>query len=87
MRSEPADGGGTDSFFRVRRRRAPPGSSPGTLIADPEAQRPVVRVIVRARKGVAGPLCLHPGMSLHGPDGGFTVAAETILRGAAALRF
>ena len=45
MRSEPADGGGTDSFFRVRRRRAPPGSSPGTLIADPEAQRPVVRVI------------------------------------------
>jgi len=29
----------------MRRRRAPPGSSPGTLVADPEAQRQVVRVI------------------------------------------
>jgi magnesium transporter len=29
----------------MRRRRAPPGSSPGTLVADPGAQRPVVRVI------------------------------------------
>ncbi|HSR71864.1 MAG TPA: magnesium/cobalt transporter CorA [Kiloniellales bacterium] len=30
---------------RRRRRRAPPGSTPGTLIADPDAQRPRVRII------------------------------------------
>ncbi len=53
----------------------------------PGGGKPAKRVIVRARKGVAGPVCLLPGMTLHGPDGGFTVAAESILRGAAALRF
>jgi len=30
---------------RGRRRRTPPGSAPGTLIADPAAQRPLVRII------------------------------------------
>jgi magnesium transporter len=34
-----------------RRRRAPPGSAPGTLIADPDAPRPVYRVISYAPDG------------------------------------
>ena len=34
-----------------RRRRAPPGSAPGTLIADPDAPRPIYRVISYAPDG------------------------------------
>jgi tRNA1(Val) A37 N6-methylase TrmN6 len=52
----------------------------------PGAGKPAKRVIVRARKGVAAPARLFPGMILHEPDGSFTVAAESILRDAAALR-
>jgi tRNA1(Val) A37 N6-methylase TrmN6 len=53
----------------------------------PGAGKPAKRVIVRARKGVAAPACLCPGMILHQPDGGFSAAAEAVLRDAAALRF
>jgi tRNA1(Val) A37 N6-methylase TrmN6 len=53
----------------------------------PGAGKPAKRVIVRARKGVAAPVCLCPGLILHEPDGGFTAAAEVVLRDAAALRF
>ncbi len=53
----------------------------------PGGDRPAKRVIVRGRKGVAGPTCLNPGMILHAPGGGFTGAAEAILRDAAPLRF
>lgn len=43
------------------------------------------RVIVAARLGVGGPARLLPGLVLHGAGGGFTAAAEAILRGGAAL--
>jgi len=43
------------------------------------------RVIVRARKGVATPTRLSPGLVLHESDGRYTEAAEAILRGGAAL--
>jgi tRNA1(Val) A37 N6-methylase TrmN6 len=43
------------------------------------------RVLVRARKSVATPLRLAPGLVLHEPGGGYTAAAEDILRHAAAL--
>ena len=43
------------------------------------------RVIVRARKGARAPLTLHPGLVLHAPGGGYTAAAEAVLRDAAAL--
>lgn len=46
----------------------------------PRAGAAAVRVIVRARKGGRGPLTLHPGLVLHGPGGGFTDAAEQVLR-------
>lgn len=49
-------------------------------------QKPARRVIVRARKGVASPLRLAPGLVLHGGrgDGGdYTPQADEILRGAA----
>ncbi len=43
------------------------------------------RIIVRARKAVATPLRLSPGLVLHQADGRFTPAAEAILRDGAAL--
>lgn len=46
----------------------------------PHAGREARRVLVRARKGVAGPARLLPGLVLHLPDGGYTPAAESILR-------
>lgn len=47
--------------------------------------RPAKRVIVRARRGIATPTRLLPGMVLHLADGRFTAAADAILRDAAAL--
>ena len=51
----------------------------------PEAGRPAKRVLVRARKGVAAPARLAPGLVLHAQGGGFTEAAEAVLRGGAGL--
>lgn len=42
--------------------------------------RPARRIIVRARKGVAGPATLAPGLVLHRSDGSPTEAAEAVLR-------
>jgi len=42
---------------------------------------PAKRVIVRARRAVATPLRLAPGMVLHEADGRFTPEAEAVLRG------
>jgi tRNA1(Val) A37 N6-methylase TrmN6 len=47
----------------------------------PSAGRPASRILVRARKQVAAPARLLPGMALHEPDGRFTMAAEAVLRG------
>ena len=46
----------------------------------PKAGAAANRVIVRARKGGRGPLTLLPGLVLHDESGGFTPAAEDILR-------
>ncbi len=54
------------------------------LWAGPE--KPAKRVIVRARKSVATPTRLTPGLVLHEPDGRYTPAAEAVLRGGAALQ-
>ena len=51
----------------------------------PEAGRPAKRVLLRARKGVSSPARLSPGLILHAPGGGFTEAAEAVLRGGAGL--
>jgi len=51
----------------------------------PGVGKPARRVIVRARKGVAAPTCLLPGLVLHEADGRFTDAAEAVLRRGAAL--
>lgn len=51
----------------------------------PAEGKPARRVLVRARKSVASPLRLAPGLVLHEPGGGYTVAAEDILRRALAL--
>ena len=47
--------------------------------------KPAKRVLLRARKDLATPLRLAPGLVLHGPGGGFTDAADAILRRGAAL--
>jgi tRNA1(Val) A37 N6-methylase TrmN6 len=49
------------------------------------AGRPAIRVLVHASKGGRGPLSLLPGLLLNDEDGQPTAAAETVLRGGAAL--
>jgi tRNA1(Val) A37 N6-methylase TrmN6 len=49
----------------------------------PRAGAPGKRVIVSARKGVASPVTILPGLVLHEADGRYTAAADAILRGAA----
>jgi tRNA1(Val) A37 N6-methylase TrmN6 len=51
----------------------------------PGAGRPARRIIVRAKKGVATPTRLMPGLVLHDASGRFTEAADAVLRGAAPL--
>lgn len=51
----------------------------------PGDDKPARRIIVRARRGIATPTRLFPGLILHGPDGRFTAAANAILRDAAPL--
>lgn len=53
----------------------------------PGQNKPAKRIIVRARKGVATPTRLTPGLVLHEADGRYTAAADTILRHGAALAF
>jgi len=43
--------------------------------------KPAKRVLVRARKGVATPLRFASGLVLHEENGGYTVAADAVLRG------
>jgi tRNA1Val (adenine37-N6)-methyltransferase len=51
----------------------------------PKPGRAAKLVLLRGIKGGRGQLCLLPGLVLHTPEGGFTDAAEAILRGGAAL--
>jgi tRNA1(Val) A37 N6-methylase TrmN6 len=51
----------------------------------PYAGRAASRVLVRARKEVAAPARLLPGLTLHEADGQYTAAAEAVLRGGEAL--
>jgi tRNA1(Val) A37 N6-methylase TrmN6 len=49
--------------------------------------RDASRILVRARKQIAAPARLASGLVLHEADGGFTAAAEAILREARGLEF
>ena len=51
----------------------------------PGQNKPAKRIIVRARKAVATPTRLTPGLILHEADGRYTAAADAILRHGAAL--
>lgn len=51
----------------------------------PGMDKPAKRILVRARKEVATPTRLAPGLVLHHADGRYTAAAEAVLRGAAGL--
>ena len=51
----------------------------------PKAGEAARRVILRARKGAKSPARLSAGLVLHRDDGGFTEAADAILRGGEAL--
>jgi tRNA1(Val) A37 N6-methylase TrmN6 len=46
----------------------------------PGQGKPAIRILVRARKQVAAPARLAPGLVLHEPDGHLTAAAEGVLR-------
>ncbi len=51
----------------------------------PKAERPAKRVLVRALLGRKTPFVLLPGVVLHAADGGYTGAAQRLLRDAAGL--
>jgi tRNA1(Val) A37 N6-methylase TrmN6 len=51
----------------------------------PGAGKPAKRIIIRARKEIASPTRLLPGMILHEADGRYTAAADAVLRDAAGL--
>ena len=51
----------------------------------PRAGQAAGRVLVQARKQIAAPARLAPGLVLHEADGRFTEAAEAVLRGGEAL--
>jgi tRNA1(Val) A37 N6-methylase TrmN6 len=51
----------------------------------PAQGRPARRVLICARKGSSAPSRLLPGLILHDVGGGFTAAAEAVLRSGAAL--
>lgn len=51
----------------------------------PMAGRAASRILVRARKQVAAPARLMPGLVLHEADGRLSAAAEAVLRGGAGL--
>ncbi len=51
----------------------------------PGPGKPAKRVIVRARKDLATPLRLSPGLVLHEADGRYTAAAQAVLREAEGL--
>jgi tRNA1(Val) A37 N6-methylase TrmN6 len=51
----------------------------------PKAGQPAGRILVQARKEVAAPARLAPGLVLHEANGRFTAAADAILRGGEAL--
>lgn len=53
----------------------------------PGAGKPAKRVIVHARKDIASPTRLLPGLVLHEADGRFTAEADAVLRDAKALSF
>jgi tRNA1(Val) A37 N6-methylase TrmN6 len=51
----------------------------------PGEGKPAKRILVRGRKDIAGPSRIASGLVLHRRDGGFTEAADAVLRHAAAL--
>jgi len=51
----------------------------------PGQAKPAKRILIHARKGVATPLRLAPGLMLHEADGRYTAAAERVLREGAGI--
>jgi tRNA1(Val) A37 N6-methylase TrmN6 len=51
----------------------------------PRRDEPAARILVQAKKGSRAGLSLLPGLVLHEDDGGYTDAAEAVLRGGEAL--
>lgn len=49
----------------------------------PKQGRAAKRVLIRARKNVAGPMTLGAGLVLHNADGSFTAEADAVLKGGA----
>jgi tRNA1(Val) A37 N6-methylase TrmN6 len=58
---------------------------PGGAPAANGNAKPAKRVIVSGRKGIAAPLILLPGLTLHTAEGTYTEAAERVLRDGGAL--
>lgn len=67
------------------RRRDPVGGITIFPLWPKDDGRAAKRVIVQARKGGRAPTVIASGLVLHRPDGGFTAAAQAVLRAAAPL--
>jgi len=59
--------------------------SPAVLPLWPRCGRPAGLVLVQGIKGGRGPCRVLPGLVLHAEGGGFTAAAEAVLRGGGAI--
>ncbi len=53
----------------------------------PGGDRPARRILLRAARGSAAAMKLHPGLVLHDADGRYSVEAEAVLRNGAGLEF
>ena len=75
----------TDGLAEVLRALDPAFGAAAVLPIHPRPGEPAIRILVRATKASRAPLALLPGLVLNDPSGRPTVAAESVLRGGAAL--
>lgn len=82
-------GGSFTAIFRADRLNEALAALPGTGVTVfplwPKAGELARRVVIQVRKGAGTPFSLLPGLILHQASGAYTLEAEAILRGNAAL--
>jgi tRNA1(Val) A37 N6-methylase TrmN6 len=74
-----------DALAEILRALSPGAGALIILPIHPAANRPAIRVLVRAMKGRRTPLLLAPPLVLHEADGAFTARAEALHRGEARI--
>jgi tRNA1(Val) A37 N6-methylase TrmN6 len=75
----------TDGLAEILRVLDPAFGAAAVLPIHPRPAQPAIRILVRATKASRAPLALLPGLVLNDVSGRPTAAAESVLRGGAAL--